>query len=337
MTTLTAPHGADLTDWFARHVPDGSTVNIEPALPGDNFEQGVHIGGKKNVSVFFIADGGKPHIVLTTDGSGVAPPAVSGIAPGWPRKRVALGVSGAHDNVRLYGPVIQGPNPNAGLADSAYVPALEAQHGVEVMGGRGCLVKDPVVRDVYGDFFYVGGGSYNTILCGFDFNRNGRQGISGTWADGLLICGGSMDNVRRSFFDFEVPAGGQYVRNVEVHDVTLGTSRLNFASALGAGDVSDINLHDITMADAMALQCTPPAAGVRRHNWTVTNVTSKQPAGSPSGASMIFDRVDGVNVHLCHVALQPGRNMVIAKTVTCTGVSVTDNVYAQGVGQLRES
>lgn len=335
MSDLTAPHGGDLTDWFARHVPDGSTVYVEPAAPGDNFEQGVHVVGKKGVDVHFVPDGGKPHIVLKTDGSGVAPPAVSGIAPSWPRKRVALGVSGASDGVSLFGPVIQGPNPNAGLADVAYVPRLEAQHGIEIMAGKSTLVKDAVVRDVYGDFSYFGGGARNTILCGFDFDRNGRQGMSATWADGLLVCGGKMGNVRRTAFDFEPSSSGQYTRHVEIHDVELGESRGNFVSALGQGDVSDINIHDVSMTDTMALVCQPPV-GVRRHNWTLTNVSSTKPQGTSSGAAMVFTRVDGVNVHLCHIALQAGRNMVIAKTVTCTGVDVTDNVYANGVGQLRE-
>jgi hypothetical protein len=279
MATLTAPHGVDLTDWFARHVPDGATVLVEPALPGETHEAGVHIVDKRGLRVRFLADGDRPHVVQRTDGAAAPIPAVSGIATSWPRKRVALGISGDHDDVRLYGPHIQGGNPYAGLSDQAYRADLEGQHGIQVLGGRACVVKDAVVRDVFADFFYVGGAARDVILCGYDFDRNGRQGLSATAVDGLLVCGGRMDNVRRTCFDLEPPAAG------------------------------------------MALVCTPPA-GARRQNWKLANVTATKPAGTPSGAAMVFTRVDGVTVTGCNIALAPNRGMTIAKTVDCTAVTV---------------
>ncbi len=320
--TLTAPHGVDLTDWFARHVPDGSTVEVEPALPGETHEAGVHIVGKKGLRVRFLQDGDRPHIVQRTDGSSAPIPAISGIAPNWPRKRVALGISGDHDDVRLYGPRIQGGNPYAGTSNAAYDVAWDAQHGIEVIGGRGCIVKDYTARDIFADFFYVGGNARDVILCGYDFDRNGRQGISATWVDGLLICGGRMDNVRRTFLDLEPNGVGQYVRNVEWATSTLGVSRLNFLSAVGRGDVSNVNVHDITMADTMALVCTAPL-GQRRKSWTLSRVTATKPQGNTQGAAMLFTRVDGVTVADCNIALQPNRGMVVVKAVDCTGVAVS--------------
>lgn len=335
MATLTAPHGADLTDWFARFVPDGSTVEFEPAEPGDDFESGVHIVDKKHVTVNFIPDGDKPHIVLKTDGSQATPPKVpGGYGWSWPRHRVALAVHGDHLAVRLNGPVIHGGNPHAGLGDDAYDPAYDAQHGIEVMGGQRFRCDGYVARDVRADFFYLGGGARDVLLHDFDFARNGRQGISVTNAANTTIALGHIHDVRRTVFDPEPNLASDVVSGLLIRDIEVGDHRLNLLSSYGHGDVSHVTVSSVQTSGTGSVQVRPPV-GVRRRNWFFESVTATAPVGNPQGAAMQFTAIDGLTISNCDIALAQGRDMVLVHTSDCTGVALDQNQWPGGVGESR--
>ena len=108
-------------------------------------------------------------------------------------------------NIVIENMVIQGANSSAGLADGAYVPALEAQHGINIAGGERIQVRHNTITDVYGDFVYVGrsaapvfGQPTNIRIDGNTFRRNGRQGVSITAASGAIIENNDIADTRHA-------------------------------------------------------------------------------------------------------------------------------------------
>ena len=180
--------------------------------------------------------------------------------------------------------IVHGANPHAGLADNAYDPKREKQHGFRIEGVDGIELSHVTVTDVYGDFVYVARfveePSTNVWIHDSTFARNGRQGISLIAATGVIIERNTFTDTRRGTIDLEPNGPNQSVSTVFLLNNTIGAGRLFFIASHGKGPVNDIvisgnHLHK----HLMTIDVVPPV-GERRQNWIVTNNTSDSTANT---------------------------------------------------------
>lgn len=163
------------------------------------------------------------------------------------RRRAQLNIASSQ-NVVVRDVIVRGANPHAGLAAAAYQVDLEAQHAFSLHGDDGVVLDRVQAYDVYGDFVYVGGTgqtpSRNVTVMRSRFDRNGRQGISVTDADGVTITGNRISDVRRSVFDLEPNTRAGEARHIRIEGNTTGPAVNYWLANKGSG----INIGDVVVA-----------------------------------------------------------------------------------------
>jgi hypothetical protein len=195
---------------------------------------------------------------------------------------------------------VRGANKDAGLSDDAYVEKLEAQHGISFQGVENAEVDHVQVRNVYGDFVYIGRTnrrvpSSNVWVHDSRFSGNGRTGIGVVAASNVIIERNHIDRTRRSTFDLEPGTRSAHVTNVFILNNTVGEGRLLFVAAHGIGVVNDIVISgNRLLGHAMSIDAGTPEPNPRRSNWVVVNNTSDTPVHRQP---MTFFRIDGLAVH----------------------------------------
>jgi Periplasmic copper-binding protein (NosD) len=149
---------------------------------------------------------------------------------------------------------VKGANPNAGMADEAWDPNHEFQHGITLNGVQVALLDHVQVYDVYGDFVYVGPSnpsqgvfipSRHVTITNSRFERNGRMGIAVDSAEDVLIEDNYMGDCRRSWVDVEPTAASWEVHRLTIRNNAVGPHRLNFFANAGQGD----NIGDVVIAN----------------------------------------------------------------------------------------
>src|SRR4051812_11459823 len=125
---------------------------------------------------------------------------------------------------------IQGPHPNGGTSSDAYSPKREAQHGVQFQSATDVELDGMHISDVFGDFVYLGrtanhpssAGTSRAWIHDSTFERNGRQGISLTDAQDVVIERNHIRNTRRATIDLEPNADADTVDNVHILNNSVG-------------------------------------------------------------------------------------------------------------------
>lgn len=332
--SIDASGGADVTDElnsFFSSTPDSSTISF-PANARYRVEGTLMFVNRRSLTI----EGNGATVVATTDGSGVTPPAT--LAHLWPRGRRHFLFRGG-SNLVVRNLKVTGANPNAGIGDLAYSAALEAQHGFEFSGVQGGELDHVTVNDVYGDFVYFGASSgilsLNIQIHDSDFERNGRQGMSFTGAQNILIERNNMSQVRRAHFDLEPNLPADSIRQVTIRDNQFGPGRLLFlASGGAAGTIEDIIVQGNTLTGKpLTIEMTPPI-GSRRSRIRIIGNVSDASFGSTIPL-MQFTRVDGLEVRANRNPLQANRSMVGVGAKESCNVVVADNEFLNAVAQVR--
>jgi hypothetical protein len=236
---------------------------------------------------------------------------------------------------------VVGANPNAGVAEGAYVLELEAQHGFNIAGTRGLELDRVTVSDVYGDFIYLGFDSTSgrwsedIRIHHSTLTRNGRQGIAFTGSRRVRIDHNTISEVRRATFDLEPNGGATGVEKVLIEDNLIGRGRLNFISAVGAGPVNEITVRNNTLR-GRAMNSTIGTT-TRRRAWAIVGNTTDTAFGTPTGAVIGVRRVDGLLITGNTQRVQAGRSMYLVTTSDVCGVAVTGNVVVNASGQLKST
>ena len=192
--------------------------------------------------------------------------------------------------------IVQGANPHAGLADNAYDPAREKQHGFRIEGVDGIELDHVTVTDVYGDFVYVArfvaDPSTNVWIHDSTFSRNGRQGISLVAAVGVIIERNSFSDTRRGTIDLEPNGPNQSVSDAFILNNTIGAGRLLFLASHGKGPVNDIVIsgnhlhkHPMTHRRRAAEETSAARTGSSRTTPATRSRTSGRSASSTRTAS----------------------------------------------------
>jgi hypothetical protein len=133
-----------------------------------------------------------------------------------------------------------GSNDRAGATADAYNPALAFQHGFALAGVHRVLLEHVSASRLHGDFVYIGGKagtrSTDVTVAYSQFDGSGRQGISVTDADRVLIAGNDIANVARSLFDIETNTDSDEVRDVRITGNRTGAAVNFWLANKGAGD-----------------------------------------------------------------------------------------------------
>ncbi|HEX9123117.1 MAG TPA: right-handed parallel beta-helix repeat-containing protein [Actinomycetota bacterium] len=155
-------------------------------------------------------------------------------------------------NVTISNLTVIGANPNAGLGDSAWSRSHAAQHAFTLNGVQGALLDRVQAYDVYGDFVYIGMDSKlrpsrDITVLDSTFDRNGRQGITVTGGENVLIKRTTVANVRMSVIDLEPMSDDWYAKDVRVIGCRLGPRRISTLSAASQGAVDSVTFNDNTI------------------------------------------------------------------------------------------
>jgi hypothetical protein len=243
-------------------------------------------------------------------------------------------------NVTITNAIAYGDNPHAGLSESAYVPAYEAQHGFEISSSSFVTLDHVQAFNVYGDFAYIGGGttpSRYVAIRNSTFRANGRIGMTIANATDVFIYNNSLDQMRRSVFDLEPYAAKWVIERVTILGNVIGPSRLNFLSNYGTcAVVEDIRVvnNRLVGQELNGEVINQTGCSIRRHTFVFAGNVSDKAIGTPSGMALKFVGVDGISLTNNVVPLQAGRNMRLARLTNSTFAAATGNVLPDGVGSI---
>jgi Right handed beta helix region len=323
--TVDATGVTDVSDQmaaFIRSVPNGSTISL--VTNGRyRMEKTLVIDSRRDLTI----EGNGATFFLTTPGD-------------TNRSNVRFHYS---SGITIRNLNIVGSNPLAGAKDRVYRADKGGQHGFDLESSSNIKLLGVSVSDVYGDFVYMGRGGnepYTTDVTvqGGSFNRSGRQGITLTAAKNVLIETSTINEAKRSSFDFE-PWGGanSTVDNVTIRNNRVTSGGLLFVSAAGMGSISNVTVTGNTLTNMPMTVQMQNLDGTYNRNWTVTNNTADIPSGSPVYATMLFRRITGLTVTGNVQPMKPGRGMYLVWVENSCGMNVSGNTLAASIGQMLTS
>lgn len=315
---------------FITSVPDGSTIRF-PAGAKYRIDYTLWIKDRKN---------------LTIDGNGAlfftTIPGPYGYVSGWVldrrnRTRYHWAINNS-SGIKIRNVKVRGANPYAGLADLAYYPQFEAQHGFSVGSSSDVLIENVTVTDVWGDFVYLGGGSgftRNVVIRNNHFERNGRQGIGITAAENVLIEKNYIGQTRRATIDLEPNSKHGGAKRITIRNNTFGPGRLVWIAAGNAlGTISDITAENNRLLDGRSMTVQIRARTGRRERIRVVGNTSEELSGGSGEGMLYFLNVDGVEVRDNRARLDPRRAMTAVAAIGSCDVVVQGNSFS---GAKREA
>jgi hypothetical protein len=251
------------------------------------------------------------------------------------RARSQLSIVGS-ENVTVRDLIVRGANPHAGIGEAAYQPDLEAQHAFSLHGDAGVVLDHVQAYDVYGDFVYIGGTagtpSRNITVKRSRFARSGRQGISITDGENVLITRNEIREVRRSVFDLEPNKRADEVRHIRIEDNRTGRAVNYWLADKGSGiNVGDVTVsRNVMQAPTGALVIVAGPAFGRRGPFTfVDNAFQTTGAVSDESATGAFLFAHAANVRLSgnDVRVAPASRLAGVELRDATDVVVADNRF----------
>jgi parallel beta-helix repeat protein len=311
---------AELQSWFDQ-LPDHVTAELR--TDGCYRVEGtVELAERRN----FVLDGNGATLKATTVGAG------GRLAV---RQRSQLNIVGS-DDVTVRNLIVRGANPHAGIAAAAYQPDLEAQHAFSLHGDDGVILDRVQAYDVYGDFVYIGGmgrtPSRHITVENSRFARNGRQGISITNSDDIVITGNDIRDVRRSLFDLEPNRRADEARHVRIDDNVTGRAVNYWLADKGSG----VNIGDVTVSRNVMQEPTGalvivygPASGRRGPFTFVDNTFRTTGAVSDENAAgaFLFAYASGIRLDGNVVRVPPARRLVGVELRSAADVVIVDNRF----------
>lgn len=314
-----------LNQWLAS-VPDNSTARL---AAGKCYlvSASVIVGGRSR----FALDGNGATLQSTPTSAGGTQDARRA-----ERGRVTLKIQGGHD-ILVHDLTIRGSlaSPSAGQLPT-YDKHFEAQHGITVLGARSVRITNVIVRNVRGDFVYIGGRtgpSDGITVIDSTLENSGRQGISVTDATNVLVQGNQIGSIGRSLFDLEPNSRRNVVRNISIVANITGRAR-NFwlaDKAPQAMNVGDVTISGNVMRDATGGLLFVFGGGPgTRGPFTITGNTflvGNSVSDEGSKGAFLFAHSAGVTITGNHATFPPGAAMPAVELRACAHVTVTGNVF----------
>ena len=200
------------------------------------------------------------------------------------------------DDVTIENGTIQGHHPAA--SDTTYGPHA-SWHGVQISGSSNVVLRDMTIDNVWGDFIYLGGTidrstrpavhyhDMNIVVDDVAMNVNGRQGITISDADGLVVQNSSIASATRFVIDSEVLPTAvvrdiSFVHN-EWNDGGLGFFNMSASPKADVGNL--VFSGNVWMHGHMHLNIAA-TKGVTRHDLTIVDNTVGVVTG-PSRSALV--------------------------------------------------
>lgn len=285
---------------FLARVPDGSTI-VFRADGRYRVEGTLYLKDRRDLTI----DGNGARFFARTDGA-TASPAPAPLDRLWPRHRVHWYFYGG-GGIVLRDLVIDGANRDAGAHNGAYVPSLEAQHGVEFAHVDGATLHDCKITDTYGDLVSVTRQSNAVVVRDCHLERSGRQGITVDDGTNVVIKRNYLAETGRSAIDLEPATDRWAVRGVRIARNTIGAANGVFVAAYGRGsNVEDIDIVANNLVDEPLMVLVSAPEGHRRRGFRVIDNVSARRYGGPQ-APLRFTRVDGVEIRGNYQEIAPER------------------------------
>ncbi len=309
---------ADLQSWF-----DGLDDHVIAALPSGacyRIEKTLVLADRRNL----VVEGNGTTLKATTVGGG-----------GRLQKRGRSQLSISHSqNVTVRDLTVHGANPHGGANSDAYEPTLEAQHAFSLLADDNVTLDDVHGSDVYGDFVYIGGAletpSRHITVKNSTFERSGRQGISVTNGEDVLIASNKISGVGRSMFDLEPNVRGAEARRIRIENNTTGAALNYWIADKGVG----INIGDVTVSNNVMKSPTGalvivvgPKFGKRGPFTFTDNVLATSGAVSDEGAigAFLFVNTSGVTIAGNRLTVPASSNLAAVEVRKSDHVVVRDN------------
>lgn len=208
------------------------------------------------------------------------------------------------------------PDQREGFA--SYVREYEFEHGFAFHACRRVIVEDCSTYGTFGDGLYISNkGSRNIQVSRLLVENNGRQGVSVSRGNNVLLQGIRIANSRRAGFNLEPDISEARVRNVEIRDSFVNSLLIPF-SAYGRGDVSNILIRRNRIRHSGAWVFVEAADGTRRQAWRVRNNTVLNWIGTPR-AALVFKKVDDIRILGNVSPISPGQSGLAISFDNCKG------------------
>ena len=193
----------------------------------------------------------------------------------------------------------------AATTPGVYDATKSFQHGVAISGATGVRIERVTIRNVYGDFVYVGSGggvwSRDVTVTGSTFSGAGRQGVAVVGGQGVVIDGNTLGNVGRSMFDLEPNQVTDGAVDVTISNNSTGYARNFWLANGGVG----LNVRNIVVRGNRATSATGglvwsygPINGYRGPFVITDNVFQFWGTVTDSGSKggFFFSRAKGVTI-----------------------------------------
>jgi hypothetical protein len=252
------------------------------------------------------------------------------------RNRAHLAIT-ASTNITVRNLKVHGANPHGGATPDAYDPRYEAQHAFQLNGDDGVFLDHVSASDVYGDFVYIGGSqtqpSQQITVAHSTFARSGRQGVSVTNGEDVLIVGNKFDGVARSLLDLEPNIASQEARRIRFVSNTSGDVMNYWLADKGVGpNVGDFTATDNVMqkpSGALVIVVGPLRA--RRGPFTFErNVLQTTGAVNDENAlgAFLFENTHNVVVRNNQVRVLAAHDLAGVEVRTSADVTVDGNRFS---------
>jgi Right handed beta helix region len=229
-----------------------------------------------------------------------------------------------------------GSNNQAGTTAGAYDPDLAFQHAFTISGAHRVLLERVTAKQLHGDFVYLGGGgntpSTDVTIANSTFEGSGRQGISVTDANRVLIIDNHIGDVPRSMFDLEPNDDSGEARNVRITGNHTGAATNFWLADKGAGNqIGPVEIDGNTMDDSTGgLIFAFGHTGGFRGPWNVRDnqfIASDRVHDERSVGAMLFANCSDISVTGNHVLYPAGVTMPAIELRTSQNVKVAGNDF----------
>jgi hypothetical protein len=256
---------------------------------------------------------------LTLEGNGAT---LVGTAPGDAERAHIRLIDGGRWKIRNLR--IRGANTGGGTFD----PRYQWQHGVDLRGVDGVMLKRVSIADVYGDAVYIGlstrSGRWSRDISIIRSRslRSGRMAIAVTGGRRVEVIGGSWSEPGLSTFDIEPNGTAGGADRILIADTIVGPgSRHRALDITGVGPVSNITLRGNRFTGRPLHVRVDQASGRPQNIVIEDNVSSFPFAGSD--AAMTFRNTDGVTVRDNRHVLYEGDPVTLVAAPESTRVAVS--------------
>jgi hypothetical protein len=237
-------------------------------------------------------------------------------------------------NLTIEDLTIDGPNRSG-----EYREIYEAEHGFDIKGSTGVVIRASHVRQVYGDFVYVDDAGWpigsginvptsDLLVSGNWFRTAGRHGLGvGGRATGVRFEGNIVRRVHRSGVDFELNPE-RTISDFEIVGNTFRDFRLNWIAA-GEGGATDIYFGwNRILGDSMHSKIGPRTEPYIHERWVFEgNVSDTEHEGDRTVFFLqhVHDFTFVANVQPMYPG---GGGRVFGIFGDVCGITLIDNVFA---------